>query len=99
MRSLRPLHKPKAKAKPKAEELLFSRDTGQRIPAVVRDAAELWLDLFMDISGMTAVERPEGHYRLDGDNQRQWLLGAAELADYALELYEDRWPHESRKKQ
>ena len=92
-----PKPRPKPKSKPVGPEVLFTRDSGKRIPVAVMDAADLWLDMFTNIAGMTASERPEGiFYHRDIDNDRRWLTGAAELADYGLELYENRWPHMGR---
>jgi hypothetical protein len=88
--------KPKSKPKP-VEEILFTRDNGKRVPIRIQDAADLWLDMFMNIAGMTAPERSESHFKVDADNQRLWLLSSAECADYGLELYESRWPHMARK--
>lgn len=77
----------KPKAKP-VEEVLFSRDNGKKVPIKVLDAADLWLDMFMGISGMTAGDEVVPmHARI------QWLEDAAVLADKSLALYEDRWPH------
>lgn len=88
--------KKKASARPVGPEILFTRDTKKRIPVAVMDAADLWLDCFTNIASMTAAERTDGPYHRDFDNQRLWLMSAAELADYALELYETRWPHMGR---
>lgn len=88
--------KQKLKPKPVGPEILFTRDKGKRIPVAIMDAADLWLDFFTNLASITASERPDGPYHRDYDNQRLWLLGAAELADHALELYETRWPHMGR---
>jgi hypothetical protein len=87
----RPLRTPR-KSK-EVEEVLFTRDSGKRIPLAVRDAADLWLELFQNIAGMTAPDPDQSSPALG----RSWLGNSAQLADHALELYETRWPHMGHK--
>lgn len=80
--------KPKRHSKPKpVEDVLFNRDKGRVPPVRVRNAAELWLDLFTSIYEVTCQEHEPLHAR------KKWLEDSAELADHGLELYEQRWPH------
>lgn len=98
--SPRPKSKPKRKQKPKdVEEVLFNRDNGKRIPFAVQEASALWLDLFMGINELTAPEKSESASAFNYSNGQQWLTTSAELADYALELYEKRWPHSGRREE
>lgn len=91
-----PKPKPSRTRKGKDPEVIFNRS--RTVPAAVKDAADLWLDMFMHFSGLIAPERPDGYYHADADNQRLCIIEAAEMADHALALYEDRWPHESHGK-
>ena len=72
---------------------IFTRDDGKKVPASVRDAADLWLDMFMGIltSGIDSTTPLQYHQR--------WLDDCALLADQGLSLFESRWPHESHKTQ
>jgi len=92
MKKNAPTKKPaKRRNRPKpVEEILFTRDTGKKVPVKVQDAADLWLDLFTNIAGMTALD-PENP--TPGMTREMWLDEAAILADHALSLYESRWPH------
>lgn len=85
-----------AKPKAKPPDVIFDRS--KRIPLVVREAADLWLDLFTGISDTIAPERTEDHPSVSTSCGKYWLGVAAELADHALELYETRWPHASHGK-
>jgi len=78
--------------KPQDPEVIFTRGT-RRVPMAVRQAADLWLDMFMGISDTIAPDRKDGESSVNSPSGRAWLGVAAELADHALELYESRWPH------
>jgi hypothetical protein len=83
--------KPKSKPRPKSPDIIFTRRG--RIPKAVEEASNLWLDMFMHTSGLTAPEVSEAYLYQDIEPRKAWLTRAAELADHALGLYESRWPH------
>lgn len=91
-----PRNKPKSKPKPKRLPDLFPKIPA-KVPARVQDAAALWLDLFMHLSELTASERTENLNQPNTGARHLWLETSAELSDFALELYEERWPHSGRK--
>jgi hypothetical protein len=83
--------KPKSKPRPKSPDIIFTRRG--RIPKAVEEASDLWLEMFMHMSGLTAPEGSEAYLYQDIEPRKAWLTRAAELADHALGLYEFRWPH------
>lgn len=100
-----PRNKPKSKPKPKPLPDLFPKIPA-KVPARVQDAAELWLELFIHLSSLTSPEQQElvdaqelhtSSCPVTLKERRIWLADTAELSDFALELYEERWPHSGRK--
>lgn len=60
----------------------------------MQEASDLWLELFMHLSDLMSPEKTDYVSR---SNDRAWIEHAAEMADFALELYETRWPHMGHK--
>lgn len=76
---------PKRKPQPPidGEAVLFKR-VG-KVPRSVMSAADLWLDMYMQFAD-TLLMRESG-------NDLQQVSRAAQLADMALDIYQQRWPN------
>ena len=66
------------------DRLLFKRTT--TVPRRVVSAADLWLELFIEYSDEVLRENHE--------RPALWIMyRASELADAALDVYQNRWPN------